>query len=95
MPTLPKGFTKYGAKLGRVSHPGSSNDPLAKRLFTVACIGPDEGGYDIGGAYWGLGDPVYWAHCSLTGANYFCRAETKHGAKAQVLRAYPNALFSS
>jgi hypothetical protein len=43
----------------------------------------DHGGYDNGGAYWGIGTPLYRAWYELEGefCEYFFRAPTRKAAK--------------
>lgn len=63
-----------GAPMGR---PGWLSGPEGKvRLFRVNL---DSGGYDDGGAYWGLGKPLY---CCTDDMNfrYFVRASTRREA---------------
>lgn len=53
----------------------------------------DRGGYDSGGAYWGLGQPLYWAGDDEGGLDMFFRASNRAAAKAHVLDLYPDAKF--
>lgn len=46
---------KYGVPMGRRSI-GTQNPPIHKKLFD--CAVPLNQGYDKGGAYWGIGDPL-------------------------------------
>ena len=46
---------KYGAPMGRCST-GTQTPPIHKKLFD--CAVPLNHGYDKGGAYWGIGDPL-------------------------------------
>lgn len=48
----------YGAPMGRRSAPDLDTTRGTVRLFKVKL---DSGGYDDGGAYWGLGGPLYCA----------------------------------
>lgn len=63
------------------------------RTFHLRKIGPDGDGYDEGGAYWGLGDPVWWAHDEETEANLYVRATSRDEAKRMVRAVYPNGSF--
>jgi len=70
---FPKVSCKYGAPMGRMSLPipydadgnrVKSSDPrdVGKRVYR-RIVPIDSGGYDRGGAYWGLGKPLY---CEFT-----------------------------
>ncbi len=64
----------YGAPMGRAEY---GRFPLGKvRLFRVRI---NSGGYDDGGAYWGVGQPLY---CATDDGNYreFTRAWTREEA---------------
>jgi hypothetical protein len=62
---------------------GRRESPLGEtirgiRLFRVRI---NRGGYDNGGAYWGLGKPLYCAQCP-EGGQKFTRADSRaHAAK--------------
>ena len=47
-----------GAKMGRHHALLDFEEPRNIRLFKMAL---DSGGYDDGGAYWGIGEPIYIA----------------------------------
>jgi hypothetical protein len=53
---LEPGANRYGAQLGRA---GSQGDPDTSARFYLQRVHLDSGGYDSGGAYWGLGSPLY------------------------------------
>lgn len=84
---LPDVNSKYGAPMGRRE---SNIKPTGRtvRLFRVRL---NSGGYDDGGAYWGIGEPLY---CATDGAAYlrFIRAnDRRHAAdrldiSAQLIR---------
>lgn len=66
MPQLPAVNCKYGAPMGRHSYGLIQNcEDRTVRLFRLNI---DQGGYDDGGAYWGIGEPIY---CATDGADYF------------------------
>ena len=46
--------SRYGAPMGRSTTGTLSDEPRSVSLFRVKL---DSGGYDDGGAYWGLGPP--------------------------------------
>lgn len=79
-----KGYTQYGAQMGRGG--GLPFDTTSKlRLYRVPI---DSGGYDKGGAYWGLGAPLYCAEDEDGEVMYF-RASDRDAAKLR----FPNATF--
>ena len=80
----------YGAPLGRSSQPAGHDDTVKVSLRRVPI---NAGGYDRGGAYWGLGAPLWYA-CDDDGdySEYF-RAWDRAAAKAHVLEKLPNARF--
>jgi hypothetical protein len=51
------------------------------------------GGYDDGGAYWGHGQPLYWAGDDDGIIDIWFRARDRDDAKAQVRARCPNAMF--
>ncbi|MGX7894966.1 hypothetical protein [Tsuneonella sp. HG222] len=55
----------------------------------------DSGGYDQGGAYWGLGPRLYWCGNDAGDIDYFFRAADRKAAKATVREDYPEARFFS
>lgn len=69
---------KYGGPLGRASDSSLSGKV---RLVRV-CL--DKGGYDEGGAYWGIGEPVWWAE-DRDGNTCFLRAPNREAAKAKLV----------
>lgn len=80
MSQLPHVSTKYGAPMGRNSLVPFRFDPApnSTRCFRVHI---DSQGYDDGGAYWGLGEPLY---CLTNDADYreFYRAPSRFAAFA-------------
>lgn len=67
-----------GAPMGRRGYGRQPGAGLRVRLFRVRL---DSGGYDDGGAYWGIGAPLY---CATDGADYreFIRAPSRFAACA-------------
>lgn len=54
---FPQVDTRFGAPMGRATWPLKGDiPPRSLSLFRVRI---DAGGYDDGGAYWGLGAPLY------------------------------------
>lgn len=84
MRPIPEVSAKYGAPMGRsgswIYEPGA---PIVLQRVEL-----DSGGYDEGGAYWGFGDPLWWAH-SETGLDAWYRAKNLQAAMAQ----WPGAEF--
>lgn len=76
MSQLPKVSSEYGAPMGRRESPLGEN----VRLFRVRI---NSGGYDDGGAYWGLGRPLYCAQCPEGGIQ-FVRADSRLRAVAEL-----------
>ena len=65
--------------------------------FTLCRIRLDSGGYDSGGAYWGIGEPLYGAE-TQDGLDdqvlrLFMRATDRNDAKNKVRERFPNARF--
>jgi hypothetical protein len=66
--------------MGRHSHGLPQNcKPRTIRLFHVRI---DSGGYDDGGAYWGLGDPIY---CASNDDDYFATVRASNRTHAALL----------
>lgn len=97
---LPDVSVKYGAPMGRgsiIEYPTHGSPLLYLRRVPL-----DSGGYDSGGAYWGLGDPLYVAFndeyvergCERSGEVFLTfRASTRDDAKQQIRTIYPAARF--
>ena len=81
---------KYGAPMGRHTGPHYL-ETCAGRLRLVR-IPLNSGGYDSGGAYWGLGPPLWYAE-DLDGNSQFFRASTRESAKAYIRSKFPDARF--
>lgn len=50
-------------------------------------------GYDTCGAYWGIGQPLYWTDLGEPGEGTFFRASNREAAKAKLREWYPDAKF--
>lgn len=98
----PKVSGKYGAPMGRptrdtftdksgTTYKLSVNED-SKPFRLVRCP-LDRGGYDRGGAYWGLGEPLYYYEGPLSDISGYVRGRTREHAKANVLKAHPKAKF--
>lgn len=90
--TYTKAYSQYGASMGRRDNITESACTIKFHLQRVPL---DSGGYDPGGAYWGLGDPLYVAfgEGELEVQEMFFRAKSRDDAKAQVRGAFPAATF--
>lgn len=81
-----KGYTKYGASMGRGSNlPFDTTDKLEIRRVPI-----DSGGYDPGGAYWGTGKPLFCVSDDEGHVNYL-RARDADDAK----REFPHAKWTA
>jgi hypothetical protein len=76
---FPKVSARYGAPMGRSESP-LGEAPRSVRVFRVRI---NSGGYDDGGAYWGLGKPLFCAVCD-EGGRRFVRADGRLSAIADL-----------
>lgn len=74
----PNVSSRYGAPMGRAD--GMVDD--GERLY-LQRVRLNSGGYDAGGAYWGLGAPLY-AYGSGDGDWKYLRARDRDAAKAKI-----------
>ena len=81
---LSKGYSRYGAQMGRQDGSVSGKCKLQKVRMS-SC-----GAYDWAGAYWGIGEPLYVCE-DKDGNQMFVRALTRDEAKG-ILRAYSKPL---
>lgn len=98
----PEVSSKYGAPMGRANH-NSYTDRKGRTWdltvnehagpFRLVRVAVDNGGYDSGGAYWGLGEPLYYFEGPLTDINGYVRAKSRELAKAAVRDIHPKARF--
>lgn len=89
-PTLTEVASKYGAPMGRPSRGGGTVDAIT---FDLQRVPLNSGGYDSGGAYWGIGSPLYWA--SADGIDRYFRARDIVQAQAMVRAEFPAATFDT
>lgn len=89
----PKMDCKYGAPMGRQSWNDNPRDVPFTGRFYLQHIPLDSGGYDKGGAYWGIGRRVYGYAAGDDSINGTLRAYDRADAKQQVLALYPSATF--
>ena len=81
---------KYGAPMGRHTGP-EFLDCDAGRIY-LRSVPLDSGGYDQGGAYWGIGDTL-WETLDQDGNGFIFRAPCRDAAKRHILETYPEARF--
>lgn len=97
---LSKVNTKYGAPMGRSGLPP---DLFATRAegeqarVRLARVRLDSGGYDSGGAYWGHGQPLFYANFygeDMSGdiVECFLRADSREHAK-KILLGFDSVKF--
>lgn len=86
-PSNTSGGDRFGAYMGRPPKEGEPTSRLYLRRIPI-----DSGGYDPGGAYWGLGAPLYEAFDD-SGGFYWTERGTRESVKASILADYPGALF--
>ena len=78
--------------MGRPNHISEPDFPvkfhLRKLRFYDYC-------YDKGGAYWGMGNPIWhaWGDAEEEEQELFTRAATRKEAKEYILSLFPNAKF--
>lgn len=74
----------------RSNYPENHNAPIKLRLVRLRMV---DLCYDQGGAYWGMGTPLYWAHGESEDADIFLRAQNRESAKELIREKLPNARF--
>lgn len=83
---------KYGAPMGRPdSHPGDA--AVIEGKFWLRRVYLNSGGYDPGGAYWGIGEPLYFFE-GPEGVHGYVRGATRDAAKRVIREACPGAKFA-
>jgi hypothetical protein len=83
---LPKAYSQYGASMGRTSDALEHFSACVGRV-SLARVPLDAGGYDSGGAYWGIGEPLWRARGAeddLDDLEAFFRAPSREAAKAML-----------
>lgn len=86
----PQVSSRYGAPMGRHTGPyylDGSAGPIYLRRIRL-----NGGGYDQGGAYWGLGMPLWYVE-DQDGNSHFFRASGREAAKARLLSDFPDVRF--
>ena len=96
----PEVNARYGAPMGRKSdHLEGLIITEADPRFTLRRVRINSGGYDSGGAYWGLGEPLFWWSVTITEdeardeCSGFLRAHNRIAAKAAITTIHPKARF--
>lgn len=79
------GDPRRGAAMGR---PDKRADAETRSRFSLRRVRLDSGGYDAGGAYWGIGAPLYWAGSDDGAAEMFFRLDP--ATRRQVVAAEPH-----
>lgn len=87
--SLPDISSRYGAPMGRSEQHAA---PTTLK-FTLQRVRINAGGYDSGGAYWGIGQPLYWYESEDGEVSAFLRAVNRYAAKIKILESYPSARF--
>jgi len=89
---LPKAYSQYGASMGRRDN---ITEPAYHVKFQLQKMQINSGGYDTGGAYWGVGMPMY--HAAGYGAEelqeMFFRARDRAQAREIVKAKFKNCKF--
>ena len=81
---------KYGAPMGRRTDRNNGTEGVVKTYLKRVRI--DSGGYDSGGAYWGLGQPLFEAF-NDEGFCEYLRARSREEAKGKLLADHPDMRF--
>jgi hypothetical protein len=81
---------QYGAPLGRYTGPDFLDVDAGKIYLRRVRL--DSGGYDSGGAYWGLGAPL-WEAMDQDGNGRIFRARDRATAKVLICDDFPGATF--
>lgn len=85
------GDARRGAALGRPTLAPAS--PAASPKISLRRVYLNSGGYDVHGAYYGTGTPLYWAADDSGDYDVTFRAADRATAKAIVRKTFPGARF--
>ena len=88
-PPLPNVSSKYGAPMGRCDHAHPGNE---YKVY-VHQIPVNAGGNDKGGAYWGLGAPLFRAISADGEFACYRRARNRRQAVAALRIEFPSITF--
>lgn len=90
----PKVDGRYGAPMGRANKDGGFAILPDARPCTLVRIPLDSGGYDRGGAYWGLSrDRLYGFIGPVSDIVAYVWAKDREAAKAAIREIHPHARF--
>jgi len=81
------------AQLAKIDAELGALNLAAPLKFTLQRVRLDSGGYDPQGAYWGAGQPLYWAADESGEIELTFRAEDRDDAKAYLRGEYAGAMF--
>lgn len=88
---LSRRTSQYGAQMGRPNIILAPESSLYFNLYRVPLV---DGGYDNGGAYWGVSTTMpLWHSFDKNGNELFFRAPDREAARTQVLETFPYAKF--
>lgn len=79
--------SQFGAPMGRFTGPEFLTGKVSLRRVRL-----NSGGYDRGGAYWGLGQPLYEANDDC-GNTIIFRATNRESAKAHLKADFDDLIF--
>ena len=87
-----KAYSQYGASMGRRDNVAEAETVMKPHLERVRL---DSGGYDLGGAYWGHGAPLYvaWGDGADEAQEMFFRAKDRREAKEIARGVFKHAEF--
>ncbi len=83
---------QYGAPMGRCSWNNICDQSFNGRFY-LQNARLDRGGYDAGGAYWGIGKQVFLYRAADDSISGSLRAYSRKDAKLQILALHPDAKF--
>lgn len=88
-----KAFSAWGAQMGRPEIIQEAE--TVKKLHLERVYLQDGGCYDPGGAYWGMGEPLYvaWGEGETEQQEMFLRASSREEAKEECKEVFTNAKF--
>ena len=90
-PAIADVSSRYGAPMGRRGD--TRNPPAGKVKVALRRIRINAQGYDAGGAYWGVGAPLYWAGTESGDWEAYFRARDREAAKRYVAEQLTGATF--
>ena len=85
-------YDQRGASMGRANH---ITDTEWEGKTHLELVPINLGGYDPGGAYWGLGEPLFVAYFDGEEEEneFFCRAQNRAEAKKEIRKHFPKIKF--